>query len=85
MPCVATFSISIRKPGGQTMKILIAALALAVLATTASADTVWNYQGNVIDYFQGIVPGPSDISPFALTGSVCAIGRSVTVDIALRR
>jgi len=28
------------------MKILILTLALAVLGVTASADTVWNYQGN---------------------------------------
>jgi hypothetical protein len=61
------------------MKTSIAALALAVLATTASADTVWNYQGNVIDYFQGVVPGPSDISTFALTGSVTINDQNVAV------
>jgi PEP-CTERM motif len=61
------------------MKTLIALLALALLATTASADTVWNYQGNAINYFEGTVPGPSNISPFALTGSVTLNDQNVAV------
>jgi hypothetical protein len=61
------------------MKTLIASLALALLATTASPDTVWNYQGNVINYFQGTVPGPNNISPFALTGSVTLNDQNVAV------
>src|ERR1700681_1869625 len=69
----------LESPGGQTMKTLIALLALALLATTASADTVWNYQGNVINYFQGTVPGPGNISPFALTGSVTLNDQNVAV------
>jgi hypothetical protein len=61
------------------MKTLIASLALALVATAASADTVWNYQGNVINYFDGTVPGPSNISPFALTGSVTLNDQNVAV------
>ena len=41
--------------------------------------SAWNYRDNVINYFQGVVPGPSDISAFALTGSVTLNDQNVAV------
>jgi hypothetical protein len=45
---------------------------LLFVPALARADSVWTYQGNSIDYFQGVNPGPIGPNPCncALTGSV---------------
>lgn len=48
------------------MKALLATLALALLACTASADSVWNYQGNTV----GAALAAPNLCGCALSGSV---------------
>jgi hypothetical protein len=51
-------------PGGSQLKTLFAILMLALLASSASADTVWTYQGNVNNYGGMFFnPGPGGVAP----------------------
>jgi PEP-CTERM motif len=54
------------------MKLIFGAFLGLLLAATASADSVWTYQGNTLDYPIGVnLPGqPTTLSPYALDGSV---------------
>jgi hypothetical protein len=52
------------------MKILLATLAFALVAGTASADTVWTYQGNSVGSQNPFLLGPPNPCGCALSGSV---------------
>ena len=57
------------------MKTLLATFALALLAATASADTIWTYNGNTINYVQGVNPGPIGANPCN-----CALDGTLTLN-----
>jgi PEP-CTERM motif len=54
------------------VKVLLTVLFGLTLAGTASADSLWTYTGNTINYITGVNPGPTGVNPCncALDGSV---------------
>jgi hypothetical protein len=54
------------------VKIVLGLVFALIVASAASADTVWTYTGNTINYIQGVNPGPTGPNPCgcALDGTV---------------
>jgi hypothetical protein len=59
-----------KKKGSGGMKTIIATLALALLAGSASADSVWNYAGNSTSYVDPYTFIPANACGCSLDGSV---------------
>lgn len=63
---------------------LVLGLFLGLVVTgSASADTVWTYTGNIINYTGGVNPGPGGVAPPGDTGvnpCNCALDGTVTLD-----